>query len=73
MQWSQMKKQVESFFAPSVAGRVELRSTSYRRSHDGEGRVWITLDGEERSAQRPHRSIRRRNHKVSQIPRGVRA
>jgi hypothetical protein len=47
MQWSQMKKQVESFFAPSVAGRVELRSTSYRRSHDGEGRVWITLDGEE--------------------------
>ena len=47
MQWSRMKKQIESLFAPAVAGRVELRSTSYRHSHDGEGRVWITLDGEE--------------------------
>jgi len=47
MQWSRMKQQIESLFAPAVAGRVELRSTSYRHSHDGEGRVWITLDGEE--------------------------
>jgi hypothetical protein len=47
MQWSKLKKQVESHFASSVSGRVELRSTRYRESHDREGRAWITLDGEE--------------------------
>src|SRR6476469_7554917 len=47
MQWSQLKKQVESRFAPSMAGRVELRTTSYRHTHDAEGRGWITIDKEE--------------------------
>jgi hypothetical protein len=47
MQWSRLKKQVESRFAPSVAGRVELRTTNYRHVHDGEGRGWITIDKEE--------------------------
>ncbi|MCU0306031.1 MAG: hypothetical protein MUC56_18405 [Thermoanaerobaculales bacterium] len=47
MQWSKLKKRVESFFASSVVGRVELRVTNYRKSHDWEGRAWITIDKEE--------------------------
>jgi hypothetical protein len=47
MQWSKLKARVEAFFAPSVAGRVELRTTHYRHVHDGEGRGWITIDGSE--------------------------
>ncbi len=47
MQWSKAKHRVEALFAPSVAGRVELRVTGYRGAHDAEGRGWITIDGEE--------------------------
>jgi hypothetical protein len=47
MQWSKLKKQVESRFASSMAGRVELRTTHYRHTHDSEGRGWITIDKEE--------------------------
>jgi len=44
MQWSKRKKRVESFFANSVKGRIELRSTHYRGTHDEEGRGYITYD-----------------------------
>ena len=44
MPWTKLKKQVEQRFAPSVAGRVELRTTSYRHAHDFAGRGWITVD-----------------------------
>ena len=47
MQWSKLKRRVESFLATSVAGRVELRSTRYRGSHDQEGRGFITFDKKE--------------------------
>jgi hypothetical protein len=47
MQWTKLKKQVEQRFAPSVAGRVELRTTSYRHAHDSAGRGWITVDKRE--------------------------
>jgi len=47
MQWSKLKKSVESYFADSVKGRVELRSTRYKRTHDNEGRGYITIDKEE--------------------------
>jgi len=47
MQWSQLRQRVQELFAESVKGRVELRSTGYRHAHDGEGRYWITVDGEE--------------------------
>jgi hypothetical protein len=47
MQWSRLKKAVESRFAPSVFGRVELRTTNYRYIHDWEGRGWITVDRQE--------------------------
>lgn len=30
-----------------MAGRVELRTTHYRHTHDSEGRGWITIDREE--------------------------
>jgi hypothetical protein len=43
MQWSKRKKRAESFFAESVQGRLELRSTHYRGTHDEEGRGYITL------------------------------
>ena len=47
MQWSKLKKLVESRFSPTLTGRAELRITNYRKSNDFEGRAWITLDGEE--------------------------
>ncbi|WP_180146924.1 SF0329 family protein [Desulfoluna butyratoxydans] len=47
MQWSKLKKKVEAFFSDSIQGRVELRSTSYRESHDREGRGYITFDKKE--------------------------
>ena len=47
MQWSKRKKKVERFFSDSVLGRLELRSTHYRGSHDEEGRGYITFDKNE--------------------------
>jgi len=44
VQWSQLKVRIESLFADSVRGRVELRTTRYRKAYDGMGRGWITLD-----------------------------
>lgn len=47
MKWSKLKKNVEILFADSVKGRVELRSTRYRGTHDEEGRGYITFDKDE--------------------------
>ena len=47
MQWSKRKKKVEEFFSDEVKGRVELRSTHYRGTHDEEGRGYITFDKNE--------------------------
>lgn len=47
MQWSKLKRNIESLFADSVKGRVGLHSTRYRSMHDHDGRAWITLDGQE--------------------------
>ncbi len=47
MQWSQLKKRIESLFANSVKGRAELRTTRYHKAHDQMGRAWITSDGQE--------------------------
>ena len=47
MQWSKRKKRVESFFADSVKGRIELRATHYRATHDQQGRGYITFDKNE--------------------------
>jgi hypothetical protein len=47
MQWSKLRIRVEELLADSVKGRVGLHSTRYRHVHDGDGRDWITLDGQE--------------------------
>ena len=47
MRWSKLKSRVEGFFAPSVAGREELRDPWYRSTGQMVGRGWMTLDGEE--------------------------
>ena len=47
MQWSQLKKRVEAQFAPSLHGRVQVWITTYRHTHDREGRGWLTVDGRE--------------------------
>lgn len=47
MQWSKLKRNIETFFADSVKGRVGLHITRYRTMHDHDGRAWITLDGKE--------------------------
>ena len=47
MKWSKLKKNVESFFADNVKGKIELRSVSYNGTHDNDGRGYITVDGKE--------------------------
>jgi len=47
MRWSQLKIQMESFFADSVKGRVELHVTRYHKAPDQYGCAWITIDKKE--------------------------
>lgn len=47
MQWSKLKKRVESLLSPKILARFELRCTSYRKAHDQEGRGYFTIDKEE--------------------------
>jgi hypothetical protein len=47
MQWSKLKARAESRFCDSLRGRLELHSTCYRGTHDGEGRAWLTFDKQE--------------------------
>lgn len=46
MVWSKTKKQLDSFMCNSLKGRVEFFCSSYRM-HDGIGRIYITIDGNE--------------------------
>lgn len=43
MQWSQLKKQLQTRMAESVSGGIDMHQTRYRHSHDQEGEFWITL------------------------------
>ncbi|MCK2158689.1 hypothetical protein [Exiguobacterium sp. 17-1] len=45
MQFSKIKKQILSFVAPSLRPRLDLYATVDRHFHDGEARVWMTLNG----------------------------
>jgi hypothetical protein len=47
MRWSKLKQQVESRFAEVFRGRLELHTAHYRRAHDSDGRLWLTIDGRE--------------------------
>ena len=47
MRWSKLKQRIEAGFARELSGRVQFCTTRYRNAHDGMGRSWITVDGEE--------------------------
>lgn len=44
MQWSKLKKTIESRFAPSIEGKIHLFTTQYGCQC---GRAWITYNGEQ--------------------------
>ncbi len=46
MQWSKLKTRVKDFITPELRDRMDFYVTSYRNSHDGADKVWITIDGE---------------------------
>ena len=46
MQWSKLKSRVKALIAPDLRERIDFHLTSYRESHDGADKVWITVDGE---------------------------
>jgi len=43
--WQRMRKELKSFLAPALAGRVDYSVTRYRKSHDGVGHAEILVDG----------------------------
>ncbi|SRR6266567_4242924 len=45
MQWSKLKSRVKDLMAPELRDRIDFHLTSYRASHDGADKVWITIDG----------------------------
>jgi hypothetical protein len=45
MQWSKLKSRVKELIAPELRERIDSHLTSYRASHDGADKVWITVDG----------------------------
>lgn len=47
MQWSQLKHRIEENFAPALNGRLQIRYTVYRNLTEGDGRAWLTWDGDE--------------------------
>jgi hypothetical protein len=45
MQWSKLKSRIKALIAPELRDRIDFHLTSYRASHDGADKVWITIDG----------------------------
>lgn len=45
MQWSKLKSRIKDRICPELKDRIDFHVTSYRRSHDGADKVWITVDG----------------------------
>jgi hypothetical protein len=46
MQWSKLKSRVVDRICAELKDRIDFHLTSYRKSHDGADKVWITIDGE---------------------------
>lgn len=46
MKWSKLKQRLEERFAPEIGKRIRIHVTRYRESHDAEGELLVTLDGE---------------------------
>ncbi len=47
MQWSKLRKQLDSLRATSLEKRVGIHQARYRNSNEELGRIWITFDGRE--------------------------
>ena len=45
MQWSKLKSRIKDLICPELKDRIDFHLTSYRQSHDGADKVWITIDG----------------------------
>jgi hypothetical protein len=45
MQWSKLKARFKALICPELSDRIDFHLTSYRRSHDGADKVWVTVDG----------------------------
>src|SRR5688572_21692574 len=60
MRWSKLKQQVESRFADTLRGRLELHTAHYRHAHDSDGRLWLTIDGREAASMCHFRATRAR-------------
>jgi len=46
MQWSKLKTRIKALICPELSKRLDFHITSYRESHDGVEKAWVTLDGE---------------------------
>ncbi len=46
MQWSKLKTRINDLICPDLKSRIDFHVTSYRESHDGADKVWITIDRE---------------------------
>jgi hypothetical protein len=46
MQWSKLKSRIKNLICPELKDRIDFHLTSYRESHDGADKVWITIDGQ---------------------------
>src|SRR5687768_3471797 len=46
MQWSKLKSRIKHLICPELRDRIDFHLTSYRESHDGADKVWITVDGQ---------------------------
>jgi hypothetical protein len=45
MQWSKLKTRMKALIHPALSQRIDFHITSYRQSHDGVDKIWMTLDG----------------------------
>jgi hypothetical protein len=45
MQWSKLKSRVKDSICPELKDVIDFHLTSYRESHDGADKIWITIDG----------------------------
>lgn len=45
MQWSRLKKMIESRFCDALAGRIQIHTTRYTKDEEI-GRFWIAFDGQ---------------------------
>jgi hypothetical protein len=45
MPWSKLRSTIRGLICPELRSRIDFHVTSYRHSHDGAEKVWVTIDG----------------------------